>query len=228
MSARLTNYVQGEKTVQIAVYQSTISYEYNNELPAKVAATYLAGALKKTPYGYEIHYGFEPLDTPTERSGCGARLYDWFRDQDLPLEAKDSNVLITNSNSGGCGLVGGKYCTGPGGDITRDMIYTEEGTGDAHNDLHAILHEVGHNLGAFHDHDGDQEGKQHWGYGENRPHTWFGFHFPWMGGDWFRTPCVAGNGAPNECGEWIEEREYESVIHGQYYHDCAVERFDIK
>jgi hypothetical protein len=87
--------------------------------------------------------------------------------------------------------------------------------------MHANLHEIGHNLGAQHDHNDLKAGQQHWGWGYNQVDS--------NGkGWWHRTPNVAGNGADNRCGTYIESRNYDPVKHHQTYNSCAANRFDIK
>ncbi|MFB6371651.1 MAG: M12 family metallo-peptidase, partial [Bradymonadaceae bacterium] len=163
---------------------------------------------------------------PDEKSNCSAgEAPDWWATQiDLGKVAtvrKDANVLMLDSDGGGCGAIAGDHGTTPARNIDEARKWTEVGHDDWHRNMHGTLHEIGHQLGARHDHQEDTKGKQHWGSAwiaeDEQGKSW-----------WHRTPTVAGNGAPNQCGEPIEKRQRDSEAGAkrhQVYGECAADNF---
>lgn len=191
--------------VHVGLYTSRELADLNGRAPEIVAGRYLANALEHAGLNYRIRRGFEPVDVDFEGQRETLRLW---RRADREWTAKDANVLLTDRLGGGLAAVGGKFGYAPGGRIDRVVDWEAMSDAQLHRNIHAVLHEVGHMLGAKHDHDGEEEGRQHPGMGWNE------------GGYWHRTPTVAGNGYPNLCDEPIEAKAHEAVMRHQLYHDC--------
>lgn len=202
--------------LDINVYLSKELLDRNGRVPGETTANQLAFALDKAEINYRIMYGFEPVSVPSQRAVCGGdnpvSLWNTMLDGDGYDKEADSNLLILNSSSGGCGYVGGNACTGPGKHITELWESPHEsGATDQHASIAAILHEVGHNFNLKHDHVESSDGKQHMGTGWNEDSHEM----------WHRTPMNVANGVTNYCEEKIPSREYDGVHQELYFHDCA-------
>lgn len=219
-------------TIDIALYSTFALADRRKRVAERTMSHYIVSALEDTAYNYRITY-MHPLveDAGENVSHCRGETFDHWRDlvnnDEIERRANDANILLCDAPGGGCGAVGGRVATAPARHIEYTMPYQRTGTGRAHSNIHATLHELAHNLGCWHDHDDDRPGKQHCGLGWNQPVTLFGFELPFLGGDWHRTPSVAGNGAPNRCDEYIENRNFSSVVYHQYFHDCALNNFEV-
>lgn len=214
----LTNFQNVRDTVCLSIRQTEALTEANGRSPEQTVAVYLKNALHRANHKYEITFDHEPVSVESQQATCGegSAFKEWSEivsNEAVDHLRKDSNVLITNARGGGCGYIGGNVCTTPGAEIRRYRSYQKTGVGQPYRNIQANLHEVGHNLGAAHDMDDDTFGKQHPGMGWNED------------GRWHRTPTCAGNGAPNYCGEMVEEREQslDDAVRHLYYHDCFVE-----
>ena len=198
--------------VHVALYSSSALVGANGRAPEIVAGRYLANALEHAGLNYHIRRGFEPV--AVEYEGQRKTLRRWRR-ADREWTAKDANVLLTDQVGGGLAAVGGRFGYAPGGRIDEVVDWVAASDSQLHRNVHAVLHEVGHMLGAKHDHDSEETGRQHPGMGWNE------------GGYWHRTPTVAGNGYPNLCGEAVEAKRHDRVMRHQLYHDCFRENLDI-
>ncbi|MFB6265180.1 MAG: M12 family metallo-peptidase [Bradymonadaceae bacterium] len=209
--------------IEMTIHSSVELLRRNGRTTERMIALYAAKAFEDAGYAYEIVHNLRAQRPPNETSVCkeeGAS--NWWGSRvgsgDVRTLRKDVNILTLDSNGGGCGAIAGRWGTTPGRNIDEEREWTATGKDDWHRNMHGTLHEIGHEIGARHDHDKDQPGKQHWGRGWNED----------LGsgnGVWHRTPNVAGNGAPNQCGSEIEKREYEQVVRHQTYNDCAVGQF---
>jgi hypothetical protein len=214
-----------QPTIGLTIHTSKDLIWSNGRSGEQSLALYAAKAFDDAGYNYEITYNLAAQGPPDQTAHCSGDANDWWRDKlnngNVDVTAKDSNVLMLASDGGGCGAVTGWYATTPGNYIDNTRSWTSIGTGNWHQNMHANLHEIGHNLGASHDHDNSKAGAQHWGWGYNNTDS--------SGkGWWHRTPTVAGNGADNQCGTYIESRQYNPVKHHQTYNSCATNKFDIK
>jgi len=212
--------------IEMTLHSSIQVLRTNGRVSERMVARYAARAFEEAGYGYEVVYNLVPEQPPDEKSNCSAGdAPQWWRDrvqlEDVPVLRKDANVLMLDANGGGCGAIAGKYGTTPARNIDEAREWTEVGHDDWHRNMHGTLHEIGHQLGARHDHVDEQEGRQHWGSA-------------WIAEDddgemwWHRTPNVAGNGAPNFCGDMIEQRQRDTEAGAkrhQVYAECATERF---
>lgn len=223
--------------IEINIFQTKTLTENNDRHPETVIERFLENAFDQHDVEYDITRGFDPVDTDREQSGCGehSALGEWgdlLPEMDDEKTAKDSNVLLTNSSGGGCSYIGGWACTAPASAIDRDLEYVKNGREKIHWHIYSTLHEVGHNLGARHDHDKEMSGKQHRGTAWNEdPLTLFGVpldFLPTIRGYYHKTPNVGGYDSINDCGEDIPARKYDAQVAELWYHDCAVEKFDIK
>jgi hypothetical protein len=198
--------------VHVALYSTRALVETNGLVPEIVAGRYVANALEDAGLNYLVRRGYESVDLAVDEPR--ATLREW-RSTARAWTAKDANVLLTDRESGGLAYVGGGYGFAPGGRIDEVVEWRPTGESGLQRNVHAVLHEVGHMLGASHDHDDEQEGRQHPGMGWNEA------------GYWHRTPTVAGHGYPNRCGEPVEEKLHERVMRHQRYHDCFHEHLHV-
>jgi hypothetical protein len=198
--------------VHVALYSTGALLGTNGRAPEVVAGRYLANALDDAGLNYRIRRGFDPVGIEFEAPRETIRRW---RSADRDWTAKDANVLLTDRLGGGLADVGGRFGFAPGGRIDRVVDWVPTSDEPLHRNVHAVLHEVGHMLGAKHDHDADEEGRQHPGMGWNE------------GGYWHRTPTVAGNGYPNLCGEPVEAKAHDRVMRHQLYHDCFREHLQV-
>lgn len=204
-----------------SIYQTTDLYGVNDRTPERIVARQLSHALDQLGINHRIHYGFPPRDSEKfdKRSTCGEhdgkrsgyyRWRRWIDQEKIPFVARDSNMLIMETGSGGCGALGGNVCTTPGKYISRDPgePITAEDSRWAMN-ISACLHEVGHNMGFEHD-----------------PHPGYGYNDDTLG-KWFRTPNQNANPVTNLCGEQIERRQYNQIVSVLEYNDCVANHISI-
>jgi len=213
-----------ETVLEVNVFRTEALHRKHGEVPVRVAARYLRHALRDIgPFDVGVRSAFEPVESETESTACNG---NGALDSCVPpVEAEHRNVLLTAADGGGCGYIGWNRCTGPGGQIDRDVPYQRVASGPLYQNLSAVLHEVGHNLRAKHDHDPDKSGGQHYGEGWNEYRTFWGFRLPWTG-RWHRTPMCVDNGLDNVCGTWVEPRENGRVVNHLYYSECAQPRLE--
>lgn len=219
----------GAPTVGMTIHSTHQLLAKNERISEKMVAKYAARALEEAGYGWEIVYNLRPQDPPREKSVCeDGGPSDWWGDEvesgDVDVLEEDVNILMFDTRGGGCGAVGGRWGTTPARNIDEMRDWESVGSDSWHRNMHGNLHEIGHELGARHDHDADKEGKQHPGMGWNEPHD--SKDVVW----WHRTPTVAGNGAPNVCGEAIETRQNDKskwVKRHQTYAECTSDTFEI-
>lgn len=218
--------------VDVTIRQTPKLTESNGRTPEKVVAKYVATAFDDIGYSYDISFGHDTFDAGSEQGVCGEKsAYDEWADavfgRDINDLAKDSNILLTNATSGGCGAVGGPPATAAAGDINEEISVQEHGPSGVQGSIHGVLHEIAHNLGLGHDNRDDIPGYQYAGTGWNEPYTIFGFTIPWFG-KWHQTPNFAGKTpTTNLCGEEIPERKYSNTVFHQRYTECAAERFEV-
>lgn len=201
--------------VGVSVHTSDLVYDRNGRAAEHTVVQYLAHALQQAGRNYEIDFNF-PIQEPdleeTKRLGK-QELYDWWRSQvngDPEFEPrKDSNLLLTDREGGGLGAIGGWVAITPARNISEYARHEWTGTGEDGQvrNTYATLHECSHNLGMQHN--------PHWGNGWND------------GGKWHRTITVSANGVKNLCGEWVEKRQHDREVRYLFYHDCALEHFEI-
>lgn len=219
----------GAPTVGMTIHSTHQLLAKNGRISEKMVAKYAARAFEEAGYGWEIVYNLRPQDPPGEKSVCEeGGPSDWWGETvengDVDVIEEDVNILMFDTRGGGCGAVGGKWGTTPARNIDEMRDWRAVGSDDWHRNMHGNLHEIGHELGARHDHDAEQEGMQHPGMGWNEPHE--SKDVVW----WHRTPTVAGNGAPNVCGESIELRQNDQskwVKRHQTYAECTSDTFEI-
>lgn len=200
-----------DERVHVAIYRTEGLDGRCGDAPGQTVARYVASALEHAGLGYRVDFGFDPvgLDDP----GIGE-----FADADLPLVAKDANLLLTDSGGGGKSFLGGKWGIMGCGRIERVLDHRWEGERREDGNVHGALHEVLHQLGIGHDMDPEATGLQFPGMAE-RVDRW----------RWRRTPMAGGTGH-NSCGEPIDSRPDTPgliTVRVQRYHDCSVESIEI-
>lgn len=209
--------------IEVNLYTSEKLFDRNGRTPEKMASLFIGEALRKAGYNYRITRNYDRVDAPAERSVCGGEnpLQWWtkqLKEGDVD-KAKDSNILMLDSWAGGCAM-GPRNpfaCTVPGKHIDETREHVWSGDDRFYSNISATLHEFGHNLSMWHDMDHKKRGKQHTGTGWNDDDAEM----------WHRTPMNVDNGVQNLCGEYIPEREYKGTIVELYFHDCAVENFEV-
>lgn len=200
----------GRETIELAIYQTRDLVGMNGRIPEQMVALHAAEAFDRAGYDYRITYNHVALDSPSETAVCGDDCpLSWLRDEgmagNLPNHAKDSNLLITSADGGGCGYVGGTYATAPGGEIDYSSGLSLEGTDSRQSNFLACIHEIGHNLGLHHN-DG----------------------MAWVeGDDWVKTPMVDQKGS-NNCGEPVPYENDLQRVNRLEFADCAVSKFLVR
>lgn len=202
-------------TAEITLYSRTKLVDKNGRISEEMAARHIAQALDDAGYNYEISYNYgAKIIRPKEKKidefrQWKARVFD----ETIEHVGKDANLLLMDYNGGGMSFVNGKVGIAPARHV--DSLEDPHGIGydsQARN-IHAILHELGHQLGSQHDFDEKRYGQQHPG-------------FAWIkNGRFHRTPNVAGDGAPNVCGQEIPDRENRPIARVQTYSRCFVENY---
>lgn len=200
------------------IYQTRKLTAANGYIPQRVVARQLSAALDGLGIDHVIRFGFRAFDAPTEDTGCGndAAIEPWmdFLENEAPVVSMDSNLLITNADGGGCGVVDntevrGNAGVGPGGNIDTDPgAFIEMEASRWGSNVSACLHEVGHNMGFVHD--------PHPGWADN------------IGSAWHRTPTNSAAGINNLCGVAIPPRNKSSVVNHLYYNGCVAEHLLIE
>jgi hypothetical protein len=215
---------EGEFIVDVTLRLTERLYDRRGRIPEEMAAAAIATALAHAGLGYRIRFGFDPVALPTEQAACrdeseGGDARDAYEPivAEWSERARDANLVLTDAASGGCSLAAPPRagCVGAR-TLAERRPWTREGQDDWHATIQAVLHELGHLLGASHDHDDEQAGRQHPGMG-------------WNDHDqevWRYTPTVFGNDVVNRCGERVPQREYETGVRIHEYHDCAIEVFE--
>lgn len=200
---------------ELNIYQSEAVTTRNVRFPERSVSRHIIASFEDFNRDIRIVRGFEPVPVLQQQSVCpdpgepdGIGEWQTNLGSDVaPSVASDSNLLIMDTGGGGCGAIGGNYCTAPGRHITHDPGFVDIGTGDTIGNIHACMHEVAHNMGYVHN--------PHPGWGNN------------ISGRWHRTPSVGGNDFENRCGEFIPERQHTPVTHHNYYHDCVFQHMKI-
>ena len=212
--------------VEVNIYQSFALAQNNGRVPEHMVAKYIAEALDKSGLNALIRNELKLINPPGEKSVCGNefKTLSWWQEQldggKVAQIAKDANILILNSGSGGCGTVNGNAATTCGKMIDEWKEYEPVGSGEWHGNMQVNLHELGHCLGASHDFEQDRSGDQHAGMGwneETAPEAGF-YH---------TTPCLTEGGSKNRCGENVEEQRFDRKIFHQYYWRCAEDVFNV-
>lgn len=206
------------QTAEVAVYSTDQLKSTNGRGPERAAAKYVANAFDAIDVSVIVHYDLPTQDPPTEDAACGdTGALGWWNQQvidgQVPLEAPrstGSNILLTASDNGGCGMVCGRTAVAPAGPITSEPSYEVVGTGMDQWALQVVLHEVGHNFCGEHDTNESMSGNQHYGRAHNDDSR----------GLWVRTPMVAGMGVPNACGDHVFEKGLPGVGYEQAYTQC--------
>lgn len=199
-------------TVGVSVHSTTKLVDRNGRAAEHSVVRYMAAAFDRAELNYEIDYGYPPKDPPNEVSVCGdGSGFGWWNervteDEPFPIR-KDSNILLFDTNGGGCAYIGMNAATAPGMNITENRPHEWIGRDDYHRNIFGTMHELGHNLGFKHS-----------------PHPGMGWN---EDGEWHRTFTVSANGEENLCGEWIEKREHTAEARHMYFHDCAIEHMQI-
>lgn len=209
--------------IGVNIRSTRVLRERNGRYPEWMVARFLSEVLDRAGYNYDITWGYEDsMDPPSEQSICGEdSAFGWWAAQvnrrNVPV-APDSNILITDAESGGCGIVGGNVCTVPGRHLDHHERYRESGTSMFDNNVHGALHEFAHNMHIDHDEDKETPGNQTTGIGWNE------------GGRWHQTP---GYGVPDEdlpttnfCGEPIPQKGSDEIEYHHYFTECTVHRFE--
>lgn len=135
---------------------------------------------------------------------------------------KDSNLLLTDANGGGCAFTRGNVGAVGAGLLYQERDYSPEVNDDLYTGgIWTVMHEFGHNMGYSHPRDecGDKVG----GSCENGSNT-----DNLLDGYWYATPCCASqNAAPctNRCGFLNPKRTDENRMWRPYYTGCTAEIF---
>jgi len=149
------------RPVGITVHTTADLHDRNGSRSEKTIVQYISQALNAAELNYEIDFDF-PLKNPDidgvdhgETPGK-QNLYDWWRGQinnDPEFEPrKDSNILLSDRDSGGLGAVGGRVAVAPARHISdyEQHKWKGRGSNDQFRNTFATLHELSHNLGFTH------------------------------------------------------------------------------
>lgn len=223
----------GGPRVDVSIRQTPALTDNNDRHPERTVAKYVAAAFDDAGYSYDVSFGYDPFDTGVEKSVCGddSAYVEWSEavfGRDVADLAKDSNILLTNAEGGGCGAVGGPVSTAPGYHIDETVDVKPSGSSSIQYNINTSLHEITHNLGLGHDLRDDVSGQQYTGLGWNEPLTIYGYTIPWFG-TWHETPNFSG-GAPttNFCGQDIPERKYDTIVYHQRFTECTADNFEVE
>lgn len=209
-------------TIRVTVRSSVALLARNGRVSERMVALYAARAFEEAGYNFEV-VSFLPAESPPDEAAVcgGGEAFSWWQsrvnsDDATLVRRKDANLLILDAAGGGCGAVGGWVGTSAGRHIDEERPWAAMGSDTWHRNVHGNLHELGHQLGMRHDHEPDVPGAQHRGAGWNE------------GGFWHRTPSVAGSGAPNHCGDDIEQKNATAIMRHQTYSPCAAAAFVVR
>lgn len=220
------------------IYQTQQLTDSNGRAPETVVARQISDSLDSLGVDHRIHYDFAPVSMATQNPVCenqlsvaGGRtvgepdlhdgpalrdaplLPDWndYLNVDAPMVAKDSNLLLTDYDGGGCSITDGHVAVSGAAPIANDPGYVENDDTTWGHAVWRAMHEVAHNMNFDHyEHPG----------------------MAWNGGGFyhmtpFGPPDLARAADQNLCGEDMEERQEDAPMYELYYHDCVYDYMQI-